>query len=89
MHGNSSTAADKAERLRRWLLESWPEPEVPVRDVLRLAPIRALRESLAARAAVVMLEKHGRPVSLEPGTLVRGKARKEAGRIVQRGSDVV
>ena len=83
-----SAEVDKAEKLRRWLLESWGEPEVMVRDVLRLAPIRALRESPAARAALAMLERHGWLVPLDAGTVVRGAARKEAWRIV-RGADVV
>jgi hypothetical protein len=74
---------DRAERLRRWLLESWPEPDVLVRDVLRLAPIRALRESPAARAALGILEKHGWLVALPEGAMVRGAARKEAWRIVR------
>jgi hypothetical protein len=74
---------DRAEKLRRWLLESWPEPDVLVRDVLRLAPIRALRESPAARAALRILEAHGWLVPLEPGATVRGAPRKEAWRIVR------
>jgi hypothetical protein len=80
-----SAEIDRAERLRRWLLEGWPEPDVLVRDVLRLAPIRALRESPAARAALRLLEAHGWLVPLEPGTVVRGAARKEAWRIVRGG----
>jgi len=55
---------------------------------LRLAPIRALRESPKARAALGLLAKHGWIVPLEPGTVVRGAARKEAWRIV-RAADVV
>jgi hypothetical protein len=39
-----SAEIDTAERLRRWLLEGWPEPEVLVRDVVQLGP-NALRET--------------------------------------------
>jgi hypothetical protein len=78
-----SAEIDRAERLRRWLLESWPEADVLVRDVLRLAPIRALRESPAARAALRLLEAHGWIDALPPGTVVRGAFRKEAWRIVR------
>jgi hypothetical protein len=78
-----SAEIDRAEKLRRWLLESWPEPDVLVRDVLRLAPIRALRESPAARAALRLLEAHGWIVALPPGAVVRGAFRKEAWRIVR------
>jgi hypothetical protein len=54
-----SAEIDRAERLRRWLLDTWTEPEILPRDVLRLAPITALRESPAARSALALLEKHG------------------------------
>ncbi|SEK81001.1 Protein of unknown function [Roseovarius azorensis] len=83
-----SAEIDRAEALRRWLLESWPEAEITVRDVVRLGP-NALRESPKARAALGMLEKHGWLVSLEAGTLVRGAARAEAWRIVKGAGDVV
>jgi len=84
-----SADIDRAEALRKWLLESWPEPEVLTRDVLRLAPIRALRESPKARAAIALLESHGWLVPLDPGAMVRGAARKEAWRIVRGADDVV
>jgi hypothetical protein len=82
-----STEIDKAEKLRRWLLESWPETEVLVRDVVRLGP-NSLRESPKARAALGILEKHGWLVRLEVGTVVLGSARAESWRIV-RGMDHV
>ncbi|WP_146590128.1 YfjI family protein [Puniceibacterium confluentis] len=84
-----STDIDRAEKLRKWLLESWPEPDVLVRDVVRLAPVRALRESPKARSALTLLEKHGWVVPLDPGTIARGAARKEVWRIVRGGRDVV
>ena len=84
-----SAEIDRAEKLRRWLLEGWPEPEVLVRGVLRLAPIWALRESPAARAALGILERHGWLAPLDPGTVVRGTPRKEGWRIVRGGGDVV
>ena len=83
-----SSEIDKAEKLRRWLLESWPEPDVLVRDVVRLGP-NALRESPKARAALGILEKHGWLAPMEPGTLVRGAARAEAWAIVRASGDVV
>jgi hypothetical protein len=82
-----SSEIDKAEKLRRWLLESWPEREVMVRDVLRLGP-NALRESPKARAALILLEKHGWLIRLEAGTMVRGAARAEAWAIVKGSRDV-
>ena len=79
-----SNEIDNAEKLRRWLLERWAEPEVLVRDVVQLGP-NPLRETPKARAALGILEKHGWLVGLEGGAVVRGAARKEAWRIVRRG----
>ena len=79
---------DRAEALRQWLLESWPHPEIMARDVVRRGP-NPLRESPKARAALGILERHGWLVPLDPGTAVRGAARKEAWRIVKGGGDVV
>lgn len=83
-----SSEIDKAEALRRWLLDGWAEPEVLVRDVVRLGP-NPLRESPKARAALGILEKHGWLVPLEAGTVVRGAERAEAWAIVKGARDVV
>lgn len=83
-----STEIDRAEALRRWLLEGWPESEILVRDVVRLGP-NPLRESPKARAALGILEKHGWLTPLEAGTVVRGAARAEAWAIVKGAGDVV
>lgn len=83
-----SVETDRAETLRRWLFEKWPEMEITVRDVVRLGP-NSLRESPKARAALGIVEKHGWLVPLEPGTMVQGTPRKEAWRIVKEASDVV
>jgi hypothetical protein len=83
-----SAEIDRAEALRRWLLQGWQEPDVLVRDVMQFGP-NPLRESPKARAALGILEKHGWLVRLDPGTLVRGAARAEAWRIVKGPGDVV
>ncbi len=83
-----SAEIDRAEALRRWLLEGWQEAEVLVRDVVRLGP-GSLRESPKARAALGVLEKHGWVVALDPGSVVRGVARAEAWRIVKGNGYVV
>ena len=83
-----SAEIDKAEALRRWLLESWAHPEIMLRDVVRLGP-NALRESPKARAALGTLEKHGWLVPLEAGTVVRGAARAEVWAVVKGVRDVV
>lgn len=83
-----SVEIDRAEQLRRWLLERWIEPEITVRDVLQLGP-NALRESPKAMAALNLLQKHGWLVPLESGLVIRGAARKVAWRIVRGAGDVV
>jgi hypothetical protein len=72
-----SQEIDRAEALRKWLLTGWTEPEIMV------------RESPKARAALVLLERHGWIAPLDPGTLVRGAARAESWRIVNGGAHVV
>lgn len=85
--GGISAETENAELLRRWLLESWPHPEVTIRDIVRMGPNR-LRESKTARASVVILERHDWLARLPEGAEVRGTARKEAYRIV-RPADAV
>jgi len=82
-----STEIDRAEALRRWLLDGWAEAEVLVRDVVQYGP-NALRETPMARAALGILEKHGWLAPLEAGTVVRGAARKEAWAIVKGAGNV-
>ncbi len=77
-----SAEIEKAEALRKWLLENWQEPEILVRDVLQYGP-GGLRESPKARAALAILENHGWLFPLETGTVVRGVARKASWRIVR------
>jgi hypothetical protein len=83
-----SAEIDRAETLRRWLMESWAEPDVLVRDVVRLGP-NQLRESPKAKTALGILEKHGWLVPLEAGTVVRGAARAEAWLIAKGAGNVV
>lgn len=83
-----SAEIDRAETLRRWLLESWAEPEITARDVVQYGP-NAMRETPKARAGLGILEKHGWIIPLEPGSVVRGAARKEAWAIVRGAGHVV
>ena len=77
-----STEINRVEKLRKWLLAVWSEPEVLVRDVVQFGP-NVLRETSKARAALGILEKHAWLVSLDSGTVIRGSARKEAWRIIR------
>jgi hypothetical protein len=83
-----SAEIDRAEALRKWLLTSWLHPEIMVRDVVQSGP-NALRETPKAAAALGTLERHGWLAPLEPGTVVRGAARKAAWVIVKVACDVV
>ncbi|KGJ04994.1 Protein of unknown function [Paracoccus halophilus] len=83
-----SAEIERAEALRKWLLTSWPHSEVLPSDVLQRAPIRALRESPAAKSAIAMLVKHGWLTVLPEGSEVRGKSRREAYRIVRSGHEI-
>jgi hypothetical protein len=80
---------DRAETLRAWLLNTWPHAEITPSEVVQRAPIRALRERPAARHAIGMLAEAGWLTPLDAGTVVRGKARKEAWRIARGAGDVV
>lgn len=83
-----SEEVEKAEALRKWLLACWGHAEITPSEVVRHAPIRALRESPAARSAIAMLEKHRWLVKLPEGAEVRGKRRKDVYRIMGGGHGV-
>lgn len=86
--GLVSEETAKAERLRIWLLDSWPHGDVTPSEILNRGP-NALREAKALSGPLSMLVKAGHLVPLEPGTIIRGGARKEAYRIVRAGHDAV
>jgi hypothetical protein len=79
-----SVEIERAEALRVWLLTRWEHPEILPSEILRHAPITALRECPAARAAIAILVKHGWLVALPQGPTIRGAVRKEAWQIVGR-----
>lgn len=84
----ASVSADieRAEALRIWLLTRWEHPEILPSEILRHAPITALRESPAAKAAIAILAKHGWLVALPSGQTIRGAVRREAWQIVRHGT---
>ena len=81
---------EKAEQLRRWVLESWktiapgqnrdPKTIVP-RDVVMMGP-NSLRETATVKKLMGILANHGWLVPLEPGAVVDGQSRQLAYRIV-------
>lgn len=77
-----SAETERAERLRKWLVERWEHPEITLREAQRFVPVRALRENAKLRAAIALLERTGWLVKLDAGTNIRGAACAEAWRIV-------
>lgn len=75
-----------ADALRVWLLEKWPHDEILPGEIATSYPKRALRVTAKAKAAIAVLVRHGWLVAMEQGSIVRGKARKEAYRIVRTGN---
>ena len=74
-----SAETRRAETLRRWLVETWPHEEIVLREAQNGGPIRDSKDLLPALGR---LEKFGWLVPLQPGTVIRGSARKKAWRIV-------
>ncbi|CUK08383.1 hypothetical protein PH7735_03238 [Shimia thalassica] len=87
-----SQETEQAERLRKWLLDSWPDIAakngrssdfVLPGDVAQYAPMRGLRETKVAKKALGLLMQHGCIQPLEQGAEVDGVKRKAAYRIVR------
>ena len=75
-----SEKVDNAEKLRKWLLESWPHGDVTLREVVNRGP-NALRESPKALVALKILQEHDWLKENEKGMLIRGAQRKQSWRI--------
>ncbi|MEC9433957.1 MAG: YfjI family protein [Pseudomonadota bacterium] len=71
-----STETAEAERLRRWLAESWPEPFVSVADVTQRGP-SSLREAARARRLMKVLEANNWLTPVPEGATILGKFRRE------------
>jgi hypothetical protein len=78
-----SVEIDRAEALRKWMLDGWTEPEIMVRDVVRLGP-NALRESPEASAALALLERHACARCFTGGKLAYREPRRACGLICSR-----
>jgi len=86
-----SEEIDKAEYLRRWILESWPkvaagqerDPKTIVpRDVVTMGP-NPLRVTTTVKKLMGVLASHGWLAPLEAGTVIDGRARQLAYQIVR------
>ncbi len=71
-----------AEKLLEWLHQSWTEEYVPLSAIYQRGP-NAIRDARTARSVVSVLADHGWLIKATPGTLIDGKAVKEAWRVVQ------
>ena len=77
-----SVAVSKAEALRQWMLsDSWGKPWLTCRDIVRLGPSR-LRESPEARKAAQLLIDHGWLIPLPAGSMIDGRAVREAWKVI-------
>jgi hypothetical protein len=72
----------EAEQIKEWLNKSWSHDEILPRDILQHGP-NALQESEKINSALTLLKKYGWLVLLPEGTVIRGKKRKKAYRIVR------
>ena len=86
-----SENVEKAERLRRWLLDSWPSiatargrdaSTIIPRDVVIHGP-NSLRETATVKKLMVVLAAHGWLVEMEKGTVIDGQSRQLAYRIAR------
>lgn len=86
-----SEDVDRAESLRRWVLDSWPsiagamdrDPQTIVpRDVVWKGP-NSLRETATVKKLMQVLEVHGWLHKLDAGTVIDSQARQLAYRIVR------
>ncbi len=64
--------------------QRWEHPEILPSEILRHAPVTALRESPAARAAIAIVAKHGWLVALPQGLTTRGGGAQ--GSLADRGA---
>ncbi|MEJ6390472.1 YfjI family protein [Gymnodinialimonas ulvae] len=85
-----SAETDKAENLRQWLLDNWPEiaanndreaHTILPRDITRFGP-GSMREAKTVTALTSILVRYGWLVPLEHGVVIDGAARKVAFQIV-------
>lgn len=68
------------ERTLAWLVASWTEPLISLRDLYRLGP-NPIRDQATARRIVGILEDHGWLAHLPRGAIVAGTFRRDVWRI--------
>ena len=67
----------EAEKLRRWLVQKWVEPNISIPDICRLGP-NSVRVASDAKRLVKVLVDHGWLVPIPGGAVIDGVRRREA-----------
>lgn len=75
-----SKETQKLERLRTWLVESWPEEFISATDARQWGPFR---ETAICRKLMSELANFGWLLPVSEGALVKGKHRREAFKVVR------
>lgn len=83
--GMASPEIQRAEKLLKWLHETWREPTVSLANIYQRGP-NSIRDAARAREAAAILEQHNwlRPVS--GGTVIDGKRHKEVWEVIKKPS---
>lgn len=80
-----SVGFERAETLRKWLLEKSPHSELLVHDATN-GGADALRETPMAKAAIAILERQAWLVRMAPETVVRGAVHVKVGDAMEGAS---
>ncbi len=71
-----------AQRLLKWLLRDWREPNVSLPDIYQRG-LNAIADQATVRRLVAILDEHGWLVRISGGAVVCGNYRREVWRIVR------
>lgn len=78
-----SAEAAQLERMRRWLIESWPEQFISATDAAQRGPFK---ETAKSRKTLQEIAKLDWLIPVEGGEIVKGKRRREAFKVVRAES---
>jgi hypothetical protein len=73
-----------AQKLRDWLLYTWPEPAISLPDIYQRG-LNAIGDKATAAKLVAILEDHGWLMRIPQGAVVAGQRRRDAWQIVRGG----
>jgi hypothetical protein len=83
LFGGSQTDPELAlaQRLIKWIYNSWPEPSISLPDIYQRS-LNAIRDKATAARIVAILEDHGWLERMPQGAIVAGHRRRDAWLIV-------